>query len=161
MNLFGKPLTGTKGRCCPEGVEGMRYCSACKRFNLGYPKFCQYCGRSWGGRICLSCKEMNAVDAQFCGKCGKDTLSDVVPPTPLWAILLPWLLPLTVWVSLLFFFGPLILAIGIMVFGFLIGLWFFYLLLPIFVQKFLSGTFRLFTWALKSYQKMRERKEKS
>lgn len=152
---------GIEGHYSPEGGLMMRYCSACKRFNLGYPKFCQYCGRSWGGRVCLSCKEMNAVDAQFCGKCGKDTLSDVVPPTPLWAILLPWLLPLTICFLLLFLFGPLILAIGIIVLGILIGLWFAYLLLPSPIQKFFSGIFRLSVLAFKSYKKMREKQTKS
>jgi ribosomal protein L40E len=88
----------------------MRYCPVCRRFNIGHPNFCQYCGRSWDGRVCLSCGELNSPDALYCGWCGKETLSEILPTVPLWARLLPLMIPVAFWAFVIWFGKPLIVA---------------------------------------------------
>jgi len=88
----------------------MRYCPVCRRFNVGRPNFCQYCGRSWDGRVCLSCGELNSPDALFCGWCGKETLSEILPAVPLWARLVPLIIPISFWALVLWLVKSLIIA---------------------------------------------------
>ena len=88
----------------------MRYCPVCRRFNISHPNFCQYCGRSWDGRVCLSCGELNSPDALYCGWCGKETLSEILPTVPLWARLLPLMIPVAFWALVIWFGKPLIVA---------------------------------------------------
>lgn len=87
----------------------VRYCSSCCRWQQGRPRHCQFCGRSWDGRICFSCGQLNAPNALFCGWCGKETLSEMMPPVPIWARVLPFLLHLSFWLFLFWLFGSTLL----------------------------------------------------
>ena len=73
----------------------MKYCPYCKRVNLGNPKFCNYCGRTWYLRLCPKGHE-NPVDAQFCRLCGSPDLSTPSGRKPAWK----WLLRCLVWIVL-------------------------------------------------------------
>jgi hypothetical protein len=74
----------------------MRYCPYCKRVNLGSPKFCNYCGKTWYLRICPKGHE-NAIDAGFCRLCGSSDLSTPSGSKPTWK----WLPRCLSWIILI------------------------------------------------------------
>jgi hypothetical protein len=57
----------------------MKRCTACFRYALGDPPYCNHCGRSYDVRLCPRGHE-NPRGASFCGACGSGDLSTPAPP---------------------------------------------------------------------------------
>lgn len=57
----------------------MKRCTACFRYSLGDPLYCNHCGRSYDVRLCPR-GHHNPRGAQFCADCGSGDLSTPAPP---------------------------------------------------------------------------------
>lgn len=57
----------------------MKRCTACFRYSLGDPLYCNHCGRSYEVRLCPR-GHRNPRGAAFCAECGSGDLSTPGPP---------------------------------------------------------------------------------
>jgi len=71
----------------------MKYCPYCKRWNIGDPLRCRFCGRTWQVRVC-SAGHINPADVNICGECGRSDLSEPAGRTPIFLRLLKLIKPL-------------------------------------------------------------------
>jgi hypothetical protein len=56
----------------------MRYCNHCKKFTVGNPPYCNFCGRSYRVKLCPR-GHKNPRAAQACSECGSKDLSTPMP----------------------------------------------------------------------------------
>lgn len=69
----------------------MKRCTACFRYSLGEPTFCNHCGRSYDVRICHR-GHRNARGVRFCAECGSAELSTPAPPAGVLFTISLWVL---------------------------------------------------------------------
>jgi len=125
----------------------MTYCFHCGRMTWGKPLFCNYCGRSFDVKLCPRL-HVNPRNATACSQCGSSDLSTPQPKVSVWWHVLGFLLravsgALLVWLSLVIlvpaleeFFKEAMVQGGIVILVLLlIGLWFLWSLLPLWLRK--------------------------
>src|SRR5438876_283315 len=59
----------------------MRWCTQCRRYTAGHPRYCPTCGRTFEVRLCRR-GHVNSRHVDFCTDCGSDELSTAAPPEP-------------------------------------------------------------------------------